>query len=496
MNRKWIPLVCVLSVSLNSLKAESAALPRSTPEAQGISSAAVLAFIDRAEADVDTLHSFMLLRHGHVVAEGWWNPYEPDRLHKLHSLSKSFTSTAVGFAVQEGLIDLDATVVSFFPDQVPADASENLKALRIRQLLKMTTGQEESVDFRDHDDWITVFMESDFPHKPGTHWVYNSSASFMLSAIVQQVTGETLFDYLTPRFFEPLGIEGVHWDVNPQGINAGGWGLRVRTRDLAALGQFYLQKGNWQGEQLLSEAWVEEATRLQSSNGYDPESDWDQGYGYQFWMCRHGLYRGDGAFGQFCIVFPEQDAVLAITSGTGDMGSVMNTAWDTLLPALQGDEPLIENSVLTATLQAKLSGLELPVQTGVATSPVMEQVAGRTFRISDNSMGVTAARLTQEGASHVLMLKTATGEHRFPAGHGFWLESTSTFSPEGPMPAAASYGWTDEQAFVIRGYLVETAFRSTATVRFSGESIEIEMDQDVGGDDEGYPILTGTMEAE
>lgn len=496
MNWTRIPVFTITWFILASASVSATDLPRSTPEAQGVSSAAVLAFIDRVEADVDVMHSFMLLRHGHVVAEGWWNPYEPDRLHKLHSLSKSFTSTAVGFAVQEGLIDLDATVVSFFPDQVPEDASENLKALRVRQLLKMTTGQEESTDFREHDDWIAAFMTSDFPHKPGTHWVYNSSASFMLSAIVQKVTGETLFDFLTPRFFEPLGIEGVHWDVNPQGINSGGWGLRVRTRDLAALGQFYLQKGKWQGEQLLSEAWVEEATRLQASNGCEPESDWDQGYGYQFWMCRHGLYRGDGAFGQFCIVFPEQDAVLAITSGTNDMGSVMHTAWETLLPALQGDEPLIENSVLTATLQAKLSGLELPVQTGEATSPVMEQVGGRVYRIADNTMGITAARLTQEAAGHVLMLETATGEHRFPAGHGYWLESTSTFSPEGPMPAASSYGWADEKTFVIQGYLVETAFRSTATVRFSGESIEIEMDQIVGGDDEGYPILTGVMEAE
>jgi CubicO group peptidase (beta-lactamase class C family) len=490
MKRKWIPPACLVALTVSLLNAESELLPRSTPEAQGISSAAVLSFIDRAEADIDTLHSFMLLRHGHVVAEGWWAPYGPDRPHALHSLSKSFTSTAVGFAVQEGLMDLNDRVIDFFPDQVPEDANDNLRALRVRQLLNMTTGQEESVGFGGHEDWIAAFMTSDFPHKPGTHWVYNSSASFMLSAVVQQVTGQTMLDYLKPRFFDPLGIEDAEWEVNPQGINSGGWGLSVRTRDLAALGQFYLQKGAWRGEQLLSEAWVQEATRKQASNGCEPESDWDQGYGYQFWMCRHGLYRGDGAHGQFCIVFPEQDAVLAITSGTADMGSVMNTVWDTLLPALQSVEPLPEDSVLARKLQTRLSGLTLAVQSGAGASPLMDQVGGKTYRIADNTMGVSMARLEQEGASHVLIYETATGEHRFPAGHGFWLESTSSLSPEGPMPAAASYGWTDETTFVIKGYLVETAYRNAATVRFDGQSIEIEMNSYPG--DRPFPVLKGS----
>ena len=479
-----------------SIFAQSEPLPRSSPEAQGISSAAILSFIDRAEADVDALHSFMLLRHGQVVAEGWWAPYGPERLHELHSLSKSFTSTAIGFAVDEGLIDLDRTVISFFPDKVPEGAGDHLKSLRVRQLLNMTTGQEESVGFYGREDWIAAFLASDFPHKPGTHWVYNSSASFMLSAILQQVTGQTVFDYLTPRLFEPLGIEGARWEENPQGINAGGWGLFARTRDIAALGQLYLQKGAWKGQQLLSRAWVDEATRKQASNGCEPESDWDQGYGYQFWMCRHGLYRGDGAFGQFCIVFPEQDAVLAITSGTGDMASVMNTAWDILLPAMESDVSLMENRVLNEALRSRLAGLTLPVQSGAATSPLMEQVGGRIFRIADNPMGITGASLVDEGESQVLVLETSSGRHRFPAGHGSWLESISTFSPRGPAKAAASYGWIDEQTWVITGYLVETAYRNSAALRFDGDAIEIAMKQNVGFGDEGFPLLTGRMAAE
>ena len=157
----------------------------------------------------------------------------------------------------------------------------------------------------------------------------------MLSAIVQKVTGETVFNYLRPRLFDPLGIENPTWDASPQGITFGGVGLNIRTEDIARFGQLYLQKGQWNGKQLLPASWVETATARQTSNGSDPTSDWDQGYGYQFWRCRHGFYRGDGAFGQYCIVMPDQDAVVAITSGTRNMPAIMNLVWDKLLPAMQ-----------------------------------------------------------------------------------------------------------------------------------------------------------------
>ena len=173
------------------------------------------------------------------------------------------------------------------------------------------------------------------PHKPGTHFLYNTPATYMLSAIVQKVTGITVLDYLRPRLFEPLGIENPQWDTSPQGISLGGYGLSVRTEDIARFGQLYLQKGVWMGKRLVPSAWIDAATTRQTSSGSNPTSDWEQGYGYQFWRSRHGLYRGDGAFGQFCIVMPEQDAVVAITSGGRDMQAVMNLVWEKLLPALQ-----------------------------------------------------------------------------------------------------------------------------------------------------------------
>jgi CubicO group peptidase (beta-lactamase class C family) len=253
----------------------------------------------------------------------------------LYSLSKSFTSTAVGLAVAEGKLSVDDEVLKFFPDDAPADPSANLKSMRVSDLLRMNTGHQAEPPRKPDEVWTKVFLAHPVPFKPGTHFLYNTSATYMQSAIVQKVTGQTVLDYLTPRLFEPLGIDGPTWEKSPQGISTGGYGLSVRTEDIAKFGQLYLQKGKWQGKQLVPEAWIDAATARQTSNGSNPNSDWDQGYGYQFWRCRHGAYRGDGAFGQYCVVLPEQDAVIAITSGLRDMQAVLNLVWDKLLPGLK-----------------------------------------------------------------------------------------------------------------------------------------------------------------
>jgi CubicO group peptidase (beta-lactamase class C family) len=279
------------------------------------------------------MHSFMLVRHGHVVAEGWWQPESADKPRVLHSLSKSFTSTAVGFAVAEGKLSLDDPVLKFFPEDAPPEPSNNLKAMRVRDLLMMSTGHQDEPKFTPDTPWVKSFLAHPVPHKPGTHFQYNTPATHLCAAIVQKVTGQTVLEYLKPRLFDPLGIDNPEWGVSPQGVTVGGWGLHIRTEDIAKFGQLYLQKGKWNGKQLIPESWIEQATARQTSTGSDPSRDWDQGYGFQFWRCRHGAYRGDGAFGQFCIVLPEQDAVIAITADTRDMQAVLNVVWDKLLPA-------------------------------------------------------------------------------------------------------------------------------------------------------------------
>ena len=346
----------------------AANLPRSSPEAQGISSSALLAFVNAAEAKIDALHSFMVVRHGHVVAEGWWSPYQKDDPHMLFSLSKSFTSTGLGLAAAEGRLTIDDPVLPYFPDDAPADPSANLKAMRVRDLLAMSTGHHaddlQKFSFAGNERLTKAFLALPVAHKPGTHFLYNTPATYMLSAILQKATGTDLMDYLRPRLFEPLGIRNPSWEKSRDGITLGGYGLKVTTEDIARFGQLYLRKGRWRGKPLVPAAWVAAATARQASNGSSPTSDWDQGYGYQFWRCRHGAYRGDGAFGQFCIVMPEQDTVVAITSGTRDLQGVLDLVWEHILGPMKA-VPLAPDGAGRARLSRKLAGVTLALKRGI-----------------------------------------------------------------------------------------------------------------------------------
>jgi CubicO group peptidase (beta-lactamase class C family) len=351
-----LPFLAIAALAAKNSSIAASPLPRSTPEAQGVSSAGIREFIEAADKQVDTMHSFMLVRHGQVIAECWWKPESAEKPHVLYSLSKSFTSTAVGLAVAEGKLSIDDPVLKFFPDDAPAEPSDKLKAMRVRDLLTMSTGHQSEPKLTPDEPWVKSFLAHPVEHKPGAHFLYNSAGTYMCSAIVQKQTGQTVLDYLKPRLFEPLGIEGAEWSTSPQGISAGGWGLFLKTEDIAKFGQLYLQKGQWNGKQLVPASWVEQATSKQVSNGSDPTKDWDQGYGFQFWRCRHGAFRGDGAFGQFCVVLPEQDAVVAITADTKDMQGELNIVWEKLLPAFQ-KEALPANAGEETKLKQTLSNL-------------------------------------------------------------------------------------------------------------------------------------------
>ena len=246
------------------LSAETAELPRSSPESQGVSSAGIREFIEAADQQVNSIHSFMLVRHGHVISEAWWSPESAEKPHILWSLSKSFTSTAVGLAAEEGKLSIDDTVLKFFPDDAPEKPSVNLKAMRIRDLLTMSTGHQDETSLSKDGNWVRSFLHHPVPHKPGTHFRYNTPATYMLSAIVQKVTGQTVLEYLTPRLFAPLGIETPKWDNSPQGISIGGYGLYLRTEDIAKFGQLYLQKGKWNGKQIISKDWVDKTFGMEN----------------------------------------------------------------------------------------------------------------------------------------------------------------------------------------------------------------------------------------
>lgn len=466
----WLP---ILASQLLAAPKPSA-LPRATPESQGVSPAALLEFVEAADTGIDAMDSIMIVRHGHVIAEGWWTPYNPDSRHELYSLSKSFASTAVGFAVSEGRFSIDDPVLKFFPEDAPANPSNNLKAMRVRDLLSMSAGHQDETASAPDKISARSFLAHPVPHKPGTHFQYNTPASFMLSAIVQKTTGQSALDYLQPRLFEPLGIEHPIWATNFQGISLGGYGMRVRTEDIARFGQLYLQKGKWNGKQLLPTAWVEAATSRQVSNGSNPASDWDQGYGYQFWRCRHGAYRGDGAFGQYCIVFPEQDAVVAITSGVKDMQAVLNLVWDKLLPAFQSRR-ISSNREARTRLEQKLRKLELHHPDGSTTSSLAQSVLGRTYSFGANDLKLATLRIDASGATELRITTTADGvEATIPAGLRQWRTGRMPFAKGSGEPVASSAAWADDGSLVIKTSFYETPSTRTLRLRFEGDEVALD----------------------
>jgi len=493
-----IGLAVVLLITLRA--APAAPLQRSAPEAQGVSSAALVDLVTTLDQQIDGMHSVMLLRHGVVIAEGWWAPYDAAHNHVLYSLSKSFTSTAVGCAVAEGKLSIDDEVLKFFPEAAPVDAGSNLKAMRVRDLLMMSTGHQEEPPTAPDEVSAKSFLAQPVPHLPGTHFKYNTAATFMQSAIVQKVTGQTVLDYLRPRLFEPLGIERPVWDANFQGISLGGYGLRVRTEDIAKFGQLYLQRGRWDGKQLLPAGWVALATAKQTANGSNPQSDWNQGYGFQFWRCRHEAFRGDGAFGQYCVVLPEQEVVVAITSGVQDMQAVLNVLWDKLLPALQPHE-LPANAASARQLQDQLAGLEVRPAQGAAHSALASNILNRKFVFRANDQKLESLALTSGDAGQTLSLTARIdskdiivpcGFHEWKKGRApLWGGRLAQFPDE---PTAGSFAWSADDACRIKLCAYETPYHLMLTLKFHGDQLTFDSESNVAFGPTKRPQLIGQKE--
>jgi CubicO group peptidase (beta-lactamase class C family) len=432
----------------------------------------------------------MFLRHGKVIAEGWWDPYKPNLRHTLYSTSKSFTSTAVGFAVSEKLLTVDDKVISFFPDQLPDSISPFLADMTVKDLLTMSAGQspEPTGAIRSSGpDWVKSFLATPVVNDPGSTFLYNSMATFMLSAIIQKVTGEMLIDYLKPRLFDPLAIEGMDWEVSPEGINTGGWGLRIKTEDMAKFGQLYLQKGKWNGKQIIPAAWVEEATTFKIDQAPDApqskkdSSDWMQGYCYQFWRCRHNAFRADGAYGQFIIIMPEKDAVVAITAESPDMQDEINMVWNYLLPAMK-DEPLPENAQAAETLKQRLSALALPLPAKVPDSPVASLVSSKTFRLESNSMKYESFALKFSGDTCNLSVKADKTDYSIAFGAGKWIvaetamDGPNILSRPGAISLnkiAGSYTWTDDNTLELILRYIESPHSIKITCAFDKENVKV-----------------------
>jgi CubicO group peptidase (beta-lactamase class C family) len=465
------------------------ALPRSQPEHEGIPSSAILQFVEALESHMHEMHSFMLLRHGQVVADGWWSPYRPEYPHLLFSVSKSFTSTAVGLAVAEGRLSIDDPILAFFPDERPSEVNDLLAALTVRHLLTMTTGH--AVDTwpflveRSDGDWIKAFLDVPIVHPPGTHFLYNTGATYILSAIVQKMTGMKLIDYLQSRLFDPLGIQNATWQESPQGIAVGGYGLSLKTEDLARFGQLYLQKGRWGNCQILPQAWVEAATSHQVSGSSNAtRSDWTQGYGYQFWRCRHGAYQASGVFGQGCLVLPKQEAVLVFTGGIDvlETQQLLDLVWTVLLPAFELDQPAADAGLQDALAQ-RLSSLALAPVPNLAALSMPSHVADRTYAVDANALSLETIALDFSRSGCRISFKRPGVEDTLFCDSGEWRPGqTNLFNgldgpwlSDDPIPVVTSGGWASQDCFAMVVRLLETPFFYSLAYHFMDDEMLLEI---------------------
>ena len=469
-------------------------LSRSNPEVEGVSSEGINNFIEAVSKSKHELHSFMILRHGKVVSEGWWNPYRNDLKHTLYSCSKSFTATAIGFAVSERKLTVNDKVISFFPEDLPDQISPNLAELKIKDLLSMSVGHEKEPSniISTSDNWVKEFLNTPIKYQPGTKFLYNSPATYMLSAIVQKVTGQRVIDYLKPRLFDPLGISGIDWEIDPKGINTGGWGLRLKTEDMAKFGQLFLQKGKWNGKQILPASWVEEASTMKilqdpnATQSRKDSSDWLQGYCYQMWRCRNNGYRADGANGQFIIVLPDKDAVIAITAEAPDMQGEINLIWKHLLPAFE-DKKLPSNPKLMASLKEKASSLYLPTLSRNVHSAMESNISGKNYSMIAGEKTFKGASFEFKNDICYLSLKTDSVTHRIPFGFGKWeLSETTKFGPYLVARAkanrvglpifkvAGSYNWKDEKTIEMTLRYIESPHTETITCTFEDEKVSVD----------------------
>lgn len=468
-------------------------LARGTPESQGVAPDAILAWLDDLQRSGVEMNSFMLYRNGRVISEGWWKPYAPRRLHMMHSATKSFLSAGIGMAVAEGRFALTDKVVSFFPENLPPAVSDNLAAMTVEDLLTQTCGHERSISgsvWRNiPTSWVTEFFKAPVAFRPGEKFTYSSATSFMLSAILSKTTGKSAHAYLKPRLFVPLGIRDERWDVGPEGINPGGNGLTCRTADLLKLAKLHLDQGRWNGRQLLQPAWVQAATTSQRGNPY----------GYHWWTIPgSSAYFAYGAFGQFAYVYPEHQAIVAMTSACPWLEPELRAVVARNFPKMFEAG---SSSAGAAALRDRTARLELLEPLAMTSSPRVREISGRTFVAEPNEDGVRSLRLTFSGGECLFEMQDEKGAHRVRIGLRDWIEGATTVSgaklhhgyePDS-LKVVAGGRWLADDHFETRWQFVESSFRDTVDLRFDGATVKLDRRVNVNSGPTQRPTIVARL---
>lgn len=429
-------------VRLDSVGAMS--LPASTPRAEGVDAAGIHSFLDTVQAAGVELHSLLIARHGRVIAAGSWAPYDLERLHLGYSLSKSVTATAVATLVDRGELALDTPVLDVLPvDGI--DVDPRWRAVQVQHCLSMTVGHTE-------DAWMPMMRLTTGPGAvmssylattlatgpsaaPGTVFCYNQVATYVLSRIVAHVTGRQLLDVLRERVFDRLGIGEVLWHRCPEGFELGFSGCHLRPVDLMSLTQLWLDRGQRDGEAIVSPAWFDRAARPFLPMAPNEVSDWEQGYGFSYWKSRHG-HRADGAFGQYGVILPEHDVAIAVNGELEDMQVLLDIAWAHLLPAF--DRP--GSADADDTLAARLVAVAIPPLADDSSGPARISVD----LVAPSDLPETYSRLDVErtGAGFDLTFSVDGADVTIPAAIGSWADGTLTVD-RGALPTSATAGWND-----------------------------------------------------
>jgi len=473
----------------------STSLLRSQPHQAGLDETCLLALLDECRAKGQDLHSLLLFRREHLVLEAYWSPYGGNRIQIMHSVAKSFTSAAIGLALEEGRFTLADRVVSFFPEYLPPVVDEKLAAMTIEDLLTMRSGHGAEISGavwrRINTSWIAEFFKVPVVHQPGTVYVYSSAASYMLSAILTKVTGETLHDFLRPRLFEPLGIEGETWDIGADGINPGGNGLTCKPVDLLKFGILYAQKGVWQGRRILSREWVDRTAQARSRYG-----DRGLGYGYHWHTGPSGEFYAAGLFGQMIAVFPALEMVVVVTSATPGPMPCMGQ----ILPVLQKHiTAAVQRGISDPRLADRLKEIAKPEMLISLAHPASAHIGTRSYEMLDNSLGVVGLTVALSGDSCVLSLDDRNGQHSIVMGIDRWIESETDIPGQDlhhgyklqPACVVAGARWLDRDTLEMHWIFVETVFRDTVICRFSENQVSYARSVNVNSGPLSQPVLVG-----